>query len=84
MTANIISIANRYGEDDKILAKETAECLRKWLAMAEAGEIVSVAIAGEMVNGDAVTGHTAAAKRYQVIGALVALQADLTSKETDW
>lgn len=73
----VIDISHRHGEDDRILSNDTADCLRKWLAMAESGEIVSVAIAGEMTNGDAITGHTAAAKRYQVIGAMEALKADL-------
>ena len=77
---DIVSIAHRFGQDDKILSDETADCLRKWLAMAEAGEIVSVAIAGEATNGDAVTGHSHAAKRYQVIGAISVLQAGLINK----
>lgn len=78
--SHLVDISNRYGHEDKVLSSETADCLRKWLKMAEAGEIISVAIAGEMKNGDAITGHTTAAKRYQVIGAMAALQANLIAK----
>lgn len=77
--SDIISIAHRHGEDDRILAQETAECLRKWLELAEAGELVSVALAGEMVNGDICTGFSAAAKRYQVIGGLETVKQQIVS-----
>ena len=82
--SDIVSIAHRFGEDEKVLANETADCLRQWLAMAEDGEIVSVAIAGEMTNGNAITGHSSAAKRYQVIGAMSALQAELIVKASEF
>lgn len=79
----IISIADRYGADDKILAEETAECLRKWLELAEAGELISVALAGEMTNGDVCTGFSAAAKRYQVIGGLETVKQQIVSLHLD-
>lgn len=75
----IVDVSNRFGADDRVLANETADCLRKWLEMAERGEIVSVALVGEMTNGDAITGHSAAATRFQTIGALSALHGQLVS-----
>lgn len=83
MSDDIISIAHRYGEDDRILAEETATCLRQWLEMAEAGELISVAIAGELANGGVCTGHTAGTRRYCVLGALNVVQAELVKINTE-
>lgn len=75
---NVISIAGRVDEDDRVLSNEAAECLRKWLEMAERGEIVSVALVGELKRpGTVATGHSHAATQYCVIGGLAALQAHL-------
>lgn len=67
--SNILSIAHRHGENDRTLSDDAAVVLRKWLAMAEAGEIISVGLVGEAVNGDPMHGHSLAAKRMQVIAA---------------
>jgi hypothetical protein len=81
--SDIISIAHRHGEDDRILAKETADCLRKWLELAESGELISVALAGEMTNGDVCTGFSAAARRYQVIGGLETVKQQIVSQHLE-
>ena len=73
----IVDISERYGHDDKVLSGDTANCLRKWLELAESGQIVSVAIVGEMKDGDMVTGHTRSACQYQVVGAMDALKLNL-------
>ena len=77
---NLVDISSRHGEDDQILSEETAVCLRQWLELAESGQIVSMAIVGEQVNGDMMTGHSAMACRYQVIGAMESLKRDLLNK----
>ena len=76
---NLISIAHRHGEDDRVLSDDTAAALRAWLEMAERGELISVALAGEMKNGDVCTGYSAAARRYQVIGGLETVKAQLVA-----
>lgn len=77
--SDIVSIAHRHGEDDRILAEETALVLRTWLDMAEAGELVGVALSGEMTNGDICTGYSAGARRYQVIGGLETVKQELVA-----
>lgn len=79
----VVSISDKLGEDDRVLAEDAATALRTWLAMAEGGEIISVAIAGEMRCGNVATGHSAAAQRYCVIGALDTLKQEIIAKNLE-
>ena len=76
----IVNLSDVISGDDKILSDETADCLRKWLKMAEDGELISVAMVGEHTAGEIVCGHSAAARGPKIIGGLELLKTDIIDK----
>ena len=77
--SDVIELVSKREADDRFLSDDVAVCLRKWLAMAENGELVGLVLVGETKAGDAICGKTAASMTYQTVGVLAAMKAELIS-----
>ena len=62
---------------DTARIENVVECLEAWLAMAKAGEITAIAIAGMRADGGSTVGFTQDAASAVIIGGLEVVKADL-------
>ena len=74
---NITSITSHMGKTEALLCADVVQFFEVWLQKAKAGEIIGATVIAETIDGRPMTGYTAAAPSFQVIGVLEVVKLEM-------